>query len=64
MRRPAQHATIHQHDAAWSRPYTGIEALAVFYNAGGAPDPAAPPTPPAPPTGGTPPDPAPMTNKS
>lgn len=50
MRRPAQHAALQQR-AAWSHPYTGIEALAVFYNSGGAPDPATPPTPPA---GGTP----------
>ncbi|MFF6844648.1 hypothetical protein ACFY8X_38660 [Streptomyces tanashiensis] len=47
MRRPTQHAALQQR-AAWSHPYTGIEALAVFYNSGGPnPDPANPPVPPA-----------------
>lgn len=42
MRRPAQHRN---HSAfGWVRPYAGVEALAVFYNSGGDPDPSTPPT--------------------
>ncbi|MFD7980193.1 hypothetical protein [Streptomyces sp. NPDC059071] len=40
MRRPAQRP---RPDSAWSHPYTGVQAAAVFYNDGG--DPAAPPVP-------------------
>lgn len=53
MRRPAQH---HPRPAAahgWNHPYTGAQALAVFYNDGGDPpaaDPAAAPKPGPPPT--------------
>ncbi|MFF8840470.1 hypothetical protein [Streptomyces sp. NPDC015130] len=41
MRRPTQHPARTPRDA-WSHPYTGIQALGVFYNDGG--DPTDPPT--------------------
>ncbi|MET9436883.1 hypothetical protein [Streptomyces sp. NPDC006551] len=43
MRRPAQTRTPAA--SAWARPYTGIEALAVFYNGDPATPPVAVPTP-------------------
>ncbi|MFJ7990341.1 hypothetical protein [Streptomyces sp. NPDC096351] len=46
MRRPTQHA-VYRPTTAWSHPYTGIDAIAVFYNDGGNP-PAAPPAAPVP----------------
>ncbi|MFM9373265.1 hypothetical protein [Streptomyces sp. Da 82-17] len=54
MRRPTQHRPRTAARQAWTHPYTGVEALAVFHADGGddpAPQPpAAPkPTPPAPP---------------
>ncbi|MFB9558571.1 hypothetical protein ACFFTP_30870, partial [Streptomyces roseoviridis] len=42
MRRPAQHP---RPSSAWSHPYTGVGALAVFYNSGGGKPPA--PVPPS-----------------
>ncbi|MFE7547090.1 hypothetical protein [Streptomyces gardneri] len=47
MRRPTQHSARTPR-GAWSHPYTGIDALAVFYNSGGGTDPTPPAAPAAP----------------
>ncbi|MCX4911812.1 hypothetical protein [Streptomyces sp. NBC_00878] len=43
MRRPAQHRLGPVARTGWAHPYTGVAALATFYNSGTATDPAAPP---------------------
>jgi hypothetical protein len=51
MRRPAQHHPNPAGPTAWAHPYTGTDALAVFYNDGGdPPTPADPPKPGPPPS--------------
>jgi hypothetical protein len=45
MRRPAQHRLGPTPAPGWAHPYTGPQALAVFYNDGGDPTPAPTPTP-------------------
>ncbi|MGS2592132.1 hypothetical protein [Streptomyces hebeiensis] len=60
MRRPAQHHRTTPAHPAWTRPYTGITGLAVFYNSGDTPQVPSPadlaarttPPAPAPPSGG------------
>ncbi|MFC9736039.1 hypothetical protein ACFWG5_34660 [Streptomyces hydrogenans] len=47
MRRPTQHSARTPR-GAWSHPYTGIDALAVFYNSGGGTEPTPPAAPAAP----------------
>ncbi|MEU1078155.1 hypothetical protein ABZ404_36815 [Streptomyces sp. NPDC005878] len=48
MRRPALYRPAPADTTAWTHPYTGLAAVAVFYNdGGGAPQPPAPAAPPA-----------------
>lgn len=58
MRRPAQHRPGTAAAHGWAHPYTGANALAVFYNDGGTP--TGEPAPPAAPKPGPPPNPAPV----
>ncbi|MFD3336043.1 hypothetical protein ACFWV1_25865 [Streptomyces sp. NPDC058700] len=70
MRRPALYRPA-PHDTAWTRPYTGIQSMAVFYNDGGTPPaPGSVPTPadlaartPAPPAPVTPAAPSPLIDR-
>ncbi|MFF6903521.1 phage scaffolding protein [Streptomyces hydrogenans] len=47
MRRPTQHPAPTPR-GAWSHPYTGVQALGVFYNSGGGTEPTPPAAPAAP----------------
>lgn len=60
MRRPAQHRPGLAAAHGWTHPYTGLQALGVFYNDGGGNPTPPEPSPAEPPKPGPPPSPTPI----